>query len=165
MKKEALGVDIGNVIINHRPIMDIVDETFWKEKYSTIPAEDDVFECLRKLNSDRFQGNVFLISKLKEEHENRTLLWLKDNKFFEKTGIKPENMFFCRERSDKDRICRENNISYFVDDRLEVLSYMIGNVPNLFLFRPDTKEVAEFNQFLPDVIRFESWRELFEKIK
>ncbi len=158
-------MDIGNVIIDHRPIMDTDDETLWHEKYSDILASADVFECLRELNEGKFKDSVFLVSKLKEEHDSRTLKWLKDNKFFEKTGINPAKLFFCRERNEKERICRENNITYFIDDRLEVLSYMIGVVPNLYLFQPDEREVEEFKQFLPKVNRVESWKEVMEEIK
>ena len=165
MKKEALGVDIGNVIIDHRQILDVNDESIWNERHSTIPAATDVFDCLKKLNEGRFKGNIFLVSKLKVEHDNRTLAWLKDNKFFEKTGIKPENLFFCRERSDKERICRENGITHFIDDRLEVLSYMVDVIPNLYLFSPDSEEVDEFKQFLPKVTKVESWLEVFGLIK
>jgi len=131
MKIPVLGVDIGNVIIEHRHIMDTMDETLWNEKYSELPAVTGVFESLKKLNDEIFHGNIYLVSKLKEEQDKRTLAWLKDNKFFEKTGFDPKNLFFCRERVDKEKICRENNITHFVDDRLEVLSHMIGVVPNL----------------------------------
>jgi hypothetical protein len=160
MKNGALGVDIGNVIIDHRPIMNTEDETLWNEKYSDLLASADVFECLKELNEGKFKDNVFLVSKLKEEQDSRTLKWLRDNKFFEKTGISPDKLFFCRERNEKERICRENNITYFIDDRLEVLSYMIGAVPNLYLFQPDEQEVAKFRQFLPKVTRVESWKEI-----
>jgi len=165
MKKEALGVDIGNVITDHRPVKDIKDESFWRDKYSTIPASKGVFEYLKKLNSGKFRDNIFLVSRAKEEHEKRILTWLVDNDFYNKTGIKPKNVFFCRERHEKERICRENNITYFVDDRLEVLSHMVGKIPHLFLFQPDPQEVEEFKQFLPNVIGVGSWEEIMEKIK
>jgi hypothetical protein len=164
MKNESLGVDIGNVIIEHRYIIDTTDETLWHERYSTLPAVENMFECLKKLSDEKFHGNIFLVSKLKEEHDTRTLAWLRDNDFFKKTNIPLENVLFCRERSEKVKLCEENNIKYFIDDRLEVLSYMIGCVPNLFLFNPDPKEVTEFKQFLPKVKQIGNWSELFDAI-
>lgn len=164
MKKPILGVDIGNVIIDHRGIMDTADESWWKEKYSTIPPAEDVFDCLRDLNKNKFKDGIFLVSKLKEEHDSRTLAWLKDNKFFEKTGISPEHLFFCRERSDKVKICKKNNITHFIDDRLEILGYMVNQIPNLYLFDPDPEEVEEFKQFLPKVVPVRSWRDFMGKI-
>ncbi len=163
MNKEALGVDIGNVIIDHR-LISKEEAKLLEERYSTIPATDGVFDCLKKLNDERFHGNIFLISKCTPWAKEKVSAWFKDNDFYNKTGVKPENVFFCQERSEKEKICKENNITHFVDDRLEVLSYMIDKVPNLFLFKPNEKEVEEFKQFLPKVIMVESWGEVLNNI-
>jgi hypothetical protein len=162
---EALGIDIGNVIINHR-LTDKDDKTLHEERYSTIPATEGVFDAVsRELNDKKFHGNIFLISKCTPWAQEKILTWLKDNDFYAKTGVKPENIFFCRERSEKDKICKDNNITYFVDDRLEVLSHMVETVPHMFLYKPDQSEVDEFKQFLSKVTRVESWSEIVEKIK
>lgn len=161
--KQALGIDIGNVIINHR-LVDKNDSVLYEERYSTIPASEGVFDSIKKLNDEKFHGNIFLISKCTGWAQTKILEWLKDNDFYEKTGVKPENVLFCQERHEKDKICRNNNIAYFIDDRLEVLSYMIENVPHLYLFQPKQAEVDEFKQFLPKVTRVESWAEVVGKI-
>lgn len=161
---KALGVDIGNVIINHR-LVDANDKTLYGERYSTIPATEGVFNAIKKLNENKFHGNIFLISKCTLWAQEKILIWLKDNDFYNKTEVKPENVFFCRERHEKDKICKDNNIKYFVDDRLEVLSHMIKTVPHLFLYKPDQAEIDEYKQFLPKVTRVESWAEILEKIK
>lgn len=163
MKKEHLGVDIGNVIINHR-LTDKNDETLHEERYSTIPSVENACESLKKLNDEKFHGEIFLISKCTPWAQEKILAWLKDNDFYAKTGIKPENVFFCRERHEKEKICRTNNINYFIDDRLEVLSHLVGKIPHLFLFQPNQAEIDEYRQFLDKVIRVESWSELVEKI-
>jgi len=85
--------------------------------------------------------------------------------FYTKTGVKPENVFFCREKHEKDKICKDNNITHFIDDRLEVLSHMVETASNLFLYQPDQAEIDEYRQFLPQVTRVESWAEVVEKIK
>ena len=162
-KNDTLGVDIGNVIINHR-LTDKSDETLHEERYSTIPATEGVFDAIKKLNDEKFHGNIFLISKCTEWAQEKILAWLEDNDFYIKTGVKKENVFFCRERSEKDKICKDNGINYFVDDRLEVLSHMTETVPNLFLYQPKQEEVDEFKEFLPKVTRVESWEEILEKI-
>ena len=163
MKKEVLGVDIGNVIINFR-LMDKRNRDDWQEKYVASPPVDDVFDSLKILNSEKFKDNIFLVSKCNEEAEFLIKIWFEKRDFFTKTGIKPENVFFCRERHEKEKICRENNITHFVDDRLEVLSHMVGKIPNLFLFQPDQDEINEFKQSLPSVMRVESWQEIIDKI-
>jgi len=163
-KKQALGIDIGNVIINHR-LTDKNDKTLHEERYSTIPASLDVYDSIKKLNDEKFHGDIFLISKCTEWAQVKILMWLKDNDFYGKTGVKQENVLFCRERHEKDKICRDNNIAYFIDDRLEVLSHMIDNVPHLYLFQPDQTEIDEFKEFLPKITRVESWKEVVENIK
>lgn len=163
MNNEAFGVDIGNVIIEHRYITDADDESIWNEKYHLLPEVSGVMESLKALN-DKFNGRIFLVSKLREEHDSRTLRWLKKNKFFEKTGIDPKNIIFCRNRSDKVNICLEKDIKHFVDDRLEVLGHMVGKVPNLFLFNPNQDEVENFKQFLSEVNLVKNWSEIMEKM-
>lgn len=160
----ALGIDIGNVIINHR-LTDKDDKTLHEERYSTIPATEGVLDAVKKLNDEKFHGNIFLISKCTPWSQEKILIWLKDNDFYTKTGVKPENVFFCRERHEKVKICKDNNITYFIDDRLEVLSHMVETVPNLFLYQPDRTEIDAYRQFLPKVTRVEGWAEVVQEIK
>ncbi|MEK7635242.1 MAG: hypothetical protein AAB446_02325 [Patescibacteria group bacterium] len=160
--KQVLGVDIGNVIINNRlndPEVTKVDETV----YASFPPTGGVFDALKALN-DYFQGEVYLISKCTEWAQEQILLWLQAHDFYTKTGIKQENIYFVRQRNEKDGVCQKLGITHFVDDRLEVLGYMIESTPNLFLFQPDPKEIEEFKQFLPKVTRVESWSEVVGKI-
>jgi hypothetical protein len=163
-KNEAMGIDIGNVIINFR-LTDKNDKILYEEHYSTIPATEGVFDAVKKLNDEKFHGNIFLISKCTLWAQEKIIAWLKDNEFYTKTGVKPENVLFCRERHEKDKICKDNNIKYFIDDRLEVLSHMVNTAPHLFLYQPDQAEIDEYRQFLPKVIRVESWAEVVQKIK
>ncbi len=158
----ALGVDIGNVIINHR-LSDPNDKTLHEECYSTIPATDSVYEAMKKLNVF-FAGKVYLISKCTPWAQEKILAWLSDNDFYGKTGLDPKNVRFVRERHEKDAVCQELGITHFIDDRLEVLGYMIDSTPNLFLFQPDKAEVEEFKQFLPKVTVVKDWQQVIERI-
>lgn len=163
MKKVALGVDIGNVIINHR-LMDKSNRDEWQKKYIASPPVDGVFDSLKILSDEKFMGNIFLISKCNDEAEPLIKTWFEKHDFYNKTGIKPENVFFCRERHEKEIICTKLGITHFIDDRLEVLSHMVGKIPHLFLFQPDPVEVSEFKQFLPKVTQVDSWDEVIKKI-
>ena len=160
--KQVLGVDVGNVIINHR-LSDPNDKTLHEERYSSIPASEGVFKALKTLNN-YFKGEVYLISKCTEWAQEKILIWLKDNNFYNKTGINSKHTHFVRERHEKDAICRKLGITYFIDDRLEVLSYMIESTPNLLLFQPDKDEVNEFKEFLPKVTVLNDWDEVLNKI-
>ncbi|MDE2037931.1 MAG: hypothetical protein KGI69_01750 [Patescibacteria group bacterium] len=161
--KIALGVDIGNVIIDNRsvdPEAKKVDEA----TYASFPPTRGVFEALKSLNS-YFQGDVYLISKCTEWAQEQILLWLKDHDFYARTGIKPENVFFVRQRHEKDGVCRKLGLTHFIDDRLEVLGHMVGSTPNLILFQPDDEEVREFERFLPKVSVARDWDEAMRKIE
>ena len=160
--EQALGVDIGNVIINHR-LSDLDDKTLHEERYSTIPASEGVFEAMKTLNT-YFSGQVYLISKCTPWAQEKILAWLSDNDFYNKTGVDSKNVHFVRERHEKDAICQKLGITNFIDDRLEVLSHMIKSTPNLFLFQPDKVEIEEFKQFLPNVTVVADWKDVLGKI-
>ena len=160
--KKALGVDIGNVIINNRlndPEVNKVDEVV----YAAFPPSEGVFDSLKTLN-DYFNGEVYLLSKCTEWAQEQILLWLKAYDFYTKTGVKEENVYFVRQRHEKDGVCRKLGITHFVDDRLEVLSHMVESTPNLILFQPDEAEVKEFEQFLPKVTIASDWIEVVQRI-
>jgi hypothetical protein len=160
--KKALGVDIGNVIINNRlndPEVTKVDEVV----YASFPPSEGVFEALKTLN-DHFEGEVYLVSKCTEWAEVQILLWLTSHDFYTKTGIKKENVYFVRQRHEKDGICQRLRITHFIDDRLEVLSHMIESTPNLILFQPDPAEVKEFEKYISETSTANSWKEVVDLI-
>jgi len=160
MQKQALGVDIGNVIINNR----LNDLKKLDEKgYANLPVMEGSFEGLKILN-DHFNGEVYLISKCTEWAEAQILAWLHAHDFFSKTKIDEKHIYFVRERHEKDAVCRKLGITHFIDDRLEVLSHMIDSTPNLYLFVPDTGEVEQFREFLSKATTVNSWQEAVAKI-
>ena len=160
--KKVLGVDIGNVIINNRlndPEVVKVDEAV----YAAFPPSEGVFDALKTL-TEYFNGEVYLISKCTEWAQVQILVWLKVHDFYVRTNIKPENVNFVRQRNEKDAVCVRLGVTHFIDDRLEVLSYMIESTPNLILFQPDQEEIAEFKKFLPNVTVANDWPEVVSKI-
>jgi hypothetical protein len=121
------------------------------------------FEALKILN-DHFKGEAYLISKCSEWAEAQILTWLHAHDFFGKTGIDPKRVHFVRERNEKDGICRKLGITHFIDDRLEILGYMVESTPSLYLFMPDKKEVEEFKEFLTQVTVVDGWSQVIKKI-
>ncbi len=146
IKNEALGIDIGNVIINHR-LTDKNDETLHEERYSTIPASENVFEAIKKLNDSKFHGNIFLISKCTPWAQEKILTWLKDNNFYSRTGVKPEKVLFCRERHEKDKICKDNNITYLSTTVLKCLVIWLRLCHTYFYFSPTKKKSMSIDNF------------------
>jgi hypothetical protein len=131
-----LGVDIGRVIIaGDGPDTSFVGGS--EEDAMRAPEIVGAFEALARLRA-HFEGRVWLVSKCGARVQARTRQWLAARRFFETTGIAPQNLIFCLSRPEKAPICARLGITCFVDDRWDVLSSMIGIVPNLFLFGAST---------------------------
>src|SRR3970040_1117951 len=131
MVKGILGVDIGGVIID-RVRNDGTDTAFKSKRYLETTAIPGVFSSLAKLR-ERFNGEIFVVSKAGLETELKTRDWLNHKGFYDLTGINPGDVHYCRERKEKAPICEWLGITHFIDDRLEILSYMYS-VPNKYLF-------------------------------
>jgi hypothetical protein len=158
---DRLGVDVGGVIIDR--VNDALDTSFFGDNYLQTAAVDGAFDALRALNAGPFWGRVFLVSKCGPRVQAKTLAWLEHHGFHERTGIPEDHVHFCRKRPEKEGICRELGITHFVDDRLEVLSYLSG-VPALYLFRPDPAEVSRYARFLPRVRQVATWQEILHDL-
>ncbi len=102
------------------------------------PAAPGSIECIGRL-VQHYKGRVFIISKCGESVENKTRGWLSRNEIYAKTGLSRNQVHFCKKRKDKAPICRDLGITHFIDDRVDVLSHMVGIVPNLFLFGEQSK--------------------------
>jgi hypothetical protein len=127
-----LGVDIGRVIIaGDGPDTSFVGGS--EEDALRAPALPGVFEALERL-CRRFRGHVWLVSKCGKRVEGRTRTWLAHHRFFERTGIDPSHLVFCRTRPEKTPICAGLGVTCFVDDRTDVLVPMKGIVPTRVLF-------------------------------
>jgi hypothetical protein len=119
---EALGVDISGVIISKA--RNDSDTSFSTENYLETLEVPEALEIIRRLANERFGGRIFLVSKCGPRVQAKTLRWLKHHRFYERTGVKPKQVHFCLERSDKGRICHQLRITHFVDDRLDVLQQL-----------------------------------------
>lgn len=156
MKKEILGVDIGGVIIDRAN--DNTDTSFFSDNYLRTTAVPEVFESLDDLRS-RFADRIHLVSKCGRNTQKKTLEWLLHNEFYARTGIAPDNIWFCRERSGKAPICERLGITHFVDDRLEILG-SLKSVDTRYLFQPNPDEVQKHAQYLPLVRKVDRWDEI-----
>jgi hypothetical protein len=161
LQTEVLGVDIGGVIIDR--VNDGTDTSFFGENYLRTTAVPKAFEVIRDLAQKRFGNRVYLVSKCGSKTEAKTLEWLAHHRFYEVACVASDNVRFCRERHEKAGICQKLGITHFVDDRLEVLSYLTS-VGKLFLFQPQEKEIRRFAQHLNRVQRVESWQEIRKEL-
>jgi len=156
---DTLGVDIGGVIISR--INNGTDTSFFSNNYLKTTAVPGVFEALRRLVSERFKEQVYLVSKCGLETQRKSREWLQHQEFYKKTGIKPEHVEFCLKRRDKAAICEKLGVTHFIDDQLEVFSYLTA-VPNKILFNPIELDIERYQSAYDQVKRVESWPEVEE---
>ncbi|TYC02355.1 hypothetical protein FXF53_09840 [Micromonospora sp. WP24] len=155
-----LGVDIGGVII--QPSDDDADTSFFGDHYLRTPQVTGAFDALAALAGGF--DEVHLVSKCGEDTQRRTVEWLAHHEFHSRTRIPVRRVHFCRTRPAKAPIARRLGLTHFVDDKLEVLSYL-DSVPHRFLFRPRPAEVAAHVAHLPGVHRVEGWPELVTALR
>lgn len=155
MTNTIIGIDIGGVIISRSN--DRTDTSFFGPNYLSSTAVDDAFDSIAALARAGF--TVHLVSKCGANVEQKTRQWLTHHNFYGVTSVDKEHVHFCRERKDKAIICRDLGITHFVDDRLEVLSYL-ETVKHQFLFNPLEAEVEKNRHHLGSVVRVATWSEL-----
>ena len=101
---------------------------------------------------DAFAGQVWLVSKAGPTVQDKTKRWLRHWDFYDRTGLPRDHVRFCLQRPDKVGHCRQLKLTHFIDDRLDVLEYMRGTVPNLYLFgeQPRLDHIPEWVVHVPD---------------
>lgn len=162
-ESETLGVDIGGVIID-RVSEDDQIETPGHYSYAGAAAVEGAFEAIARLVQQRFRERVWLVSRCDEPIELVLMRWLEAHDFSGSTGIPSNQVLFCRQRHEKATICRQLRVTHFIDDRLEVLSHLVGTVPYLYLFRSRASDVDRFRRFLPHVRPISRWSELVDAL-
>ena len=155
-----LGIDVGGVIISRAN--DDTDTSFFSDNYLATTPEIGAFESINAAFA-RYD-NIYIVSKCGDNVRRKTLEWFKHHNFYGVTGVKEENVFFCRKRNEKVGICEQLGITTFVDDRLEILNYMLDKVDNLYLFKPQDSEIDTVvrengKNVLSRVHKVNSWKE------
>ncbi len=155
-----LGIDVGRVIIDGSN-NDNTDTSFFGGNYLATTAVAGAFEAIRQLVQYFGADNTFIVSKCYPPIQEQTRKWLAHHEFYERTGVKPENVHFCLKRHQKAPICEELEITHFIDDKLEVLSYL-DTVATRYLFQSQPREVEKYKEFLPKVTQVGSWAEILQ---
>lgn len=98
-----------------------------------VPASPHVWDVVPEL-VQAFEGRVWLVSKAGPRIEALTRRWLAHHRFFERVGLPPNAVRFCRRRPEKRVHAVELGLTHFIDDRRDVLAALVGAVPHLYLF-------------------------------
>lgn len=124
MSKYGFGTDFGDVIAAaHNQGAEKIPMSK-DPNYLNRPAIPGAFESIKRLVELFGPDNAYIVSRCSKEGEQKIMSWLYYKSFWELTGMKRENIRFCRNRHEKGPICAELGITHFVDDRLECLVAM-----------------------------------------
>ena len=96
-------------------------------------TRDGTFDAVRQIVT-ACDGRVWIVSKAGRRMQELTLAWLDAVDFYSRTGLKRDHVRFCLKREDKEKICRDLEINYFIDDRIHIMQILRYAVPNLYLF-------------------------------
>jgi hypothetical protein len=154
--EKVIGIDGGGVIIERER-----DENNPLAPFSAVP---EAFNSIKRLR-EVFGEKLFIVSAVgRQSVANAILIWLGSKNFFEETGVLPRQIFFVLKREHKASICKKLEITHFIDDRMEILSSLVGVVGNLYLFNPDPAEIKPYADYLRHVHQVSTWPEALEML-
>lgn len=145
-----IGIDLGNTIVGNGQLN---NKTY---------VDPDCFNVL-KLIIKNFD-NVYIISRVNSEQRDHSLKWLAESDFFNKTGIKRENLYYCWERRDKAIFAKALNCSIFIDDQPEVIYNLDKNIYKL-LINPTEIELNKYKDKLFNYDIVNNWIHIKERLK
>lgn len=158
---DIIGIDIGGVII--KPAETEGDTSFFTSDYLETPIIEGAADVIRRLKEERFGQHMYLVSKCGPRTQEKSREWLTYHNFFERSGMDPMNVHFCRQRSDKARICRRFGINVFIDDRLDVLSHL-KTVPTKIHFRNSSKSKKMTPDGSFEFLSCNTWEDVGERL-
>ncbi len=129
---KVVGLDFGGVIVRHQSAT-LGEDTALPGGGGLELANAGVFEAVSRI-VDAFSGKVWIISKAGIHMQERSLKWLDEVNFYNRTKFPPDHIRFCLTREAKKEICEELQVSYFVDDRIHVMQILRNTVDRLILF-------------------------------
>lgn len=140
-----IGIDVGGVIMDRAN--DDTDTSFFSDNYLQTTAVAGAVASIVELVEQYGAPNIYIVSKAGDKTQKRTWEWMDHKRFFDTTGMLRENVHFCAERKDKADICGDLGITDFIDDKIEVLSYMDSRVVGLIAFDPTPFELKRFREY------------------
>jgi len=151
---EVLGLDFGRVITAEST--DGAPTIFSDEYQGTLPRPDAI-PTIQDLAANRYSDRIHIVSKCKPRVQRRTLELLELWDFYEKTGINPDNVHFCRESAEKAAIAEELGVTQFVDDRFKVLRRMSESIGRILFIPPEEIKETKQLELPPGIIAVEGW--------
>ena len=120
---QVLGLDVGGVLVD-RAFHDS-DTSFFGSRPMDTPGVKGFLEGVQRL-AELFHERIFIVSKAGPRVEELTRRWLSERGV--SLVIPDERVIFVRHRSEKAEHCSIHGMSFFIDDRLDVLSSLPDTV-------------------------------------
>lgn len=159
MHKRRIGLDVGNVVVDRKNDGGL--HSFFKGDHRHSPEIPGALEGIRKLRENG--DEVYLISKVGGEFEEKTNDWFAFHNFYRFTGVRQDHVIYCPERFMKATYCEELHMTHFVDDRFTVHHHLAALCMKLYLFNPTEGDARMCRKCLPRVPHVFSWTELLEQ--
>jgi len=155
-KVAVIGLDIGGVI-TEPPDNPGREDAFTGTDHLLVPKVKDSFAVIGELTK---RHRVVIISRAGPTVQRKTDEWLCHHEFFKKTGVRQLDIHYTLTRDEKTRVARKEDVTHFVDDKLEVLGFMMGIIPNLYAFRAPPFHKNKMPYIATQVTHVDSWQEL-----
>lgn len=147
-----IGIDFGNTIASGP-----------KDVKKT--EHPDAIRVIKRL-VDAENTQVCIISKVNAPQRVEVLTWLRENDFYNRTGLTVDDVYFCENRSDKGEICDRLGVTHHIDDRPEVMAY-VGRKIVKYLYNPVPEDLVKFYNKIHNATIVANWleieRHLFDK--
>jgi hypothetical protein len=152
LREPRLGIDIGRVIINGPAHPEGGDTAFFEGDEATMLATPEMTDAVAVIARllPRFGGRAWLISKCGPRVQDRTLRWLEGRDFYQRTGLPPDHVRFCRTRPDKRVHCEQLALTHFIDDHPDVHAAIRGAVDHQYFFGPQRDPVPAYGCHVPN---------------
>ena len=155
----VLGIDIGGVLTARSGEG---QDTIFTDRFLETPEVEGAFESIASLVQMIFGERACVVSKCGQKMQEKSLLWLEHHDFYKRTGVSRDKVYFCKDRIGKVPICKDQRVTHFVDDRLEILRYLMeaGVGERHYLFRGGGRDVEENRRYLSRAVQVLSWQEI-----
>lgn len=150
--RRIFGTDIGGVLAP--PVSPSQKDQIDDQSLSEFLPIPDSFRVLSRIANELLKPeDTFVVSYCDQATEVISRRWLDIHNFFEITRIPHGNLFYCRERSHKNIICQELEITDFVDDNIKVIK-SLETVLKRYLFKTKENELTIID---PTILIVRSW--------
>ncbi len=112
-----------------------------------LSAVPGVFSAVRSIVEHFGRENVFIVSRAGQRRSEESTRWLRQVRFFERTGCKESNVFYVRLREQKRIVAEMLGLTHFVDDRWSVLDKLEGCCIRRYLFPSSAND-----RYMPDAL-------------